>query len=218
MKVNPQIDAAGESATRRTPRGEARRNALLEAAREVFLEQGYEGASIEEIMRRVGGSKASLYRYFGSKERLFWEVAGALTDEFIDELEVPTEADADLENTLCAIGRRFLRGFLEPAGCRMLRTLIAESQRFPELAQRYFEHGPQRARRALGNYLGLQRKAGRIDCADPEMAASQFLELVKGPPHSRMMLSVTPFNPDFDPEQHIVGTVRLFLYGCARRP
>jgi len=218
LKVNRQTAAPPEPAVRRTPRGEARRSALLVAAREVFLEQGYEGTSIEEIVRRVGGSKASLYSYFGSKEGLFWEMAGELTDEFIEELAVPTQADADLENTLNTIGLRFLRGFLDPAGCRMFRTLIAESQRFPELAQRFFERGPQCARQALGQYLRLQQEAGRIDCADPQMAASQLLELVKGPPHARVMLSMPPFLPGFDPQQHVAGAVRLFLYGCVRRP
>ena len=218
MKVNQQTADAPEPAARRTPRGEARRSALLEAALEVFLEQGYEGASIEEIVRRVGGSKASLYAYFGSKQGLFWEVLNQLSDRFIEGLAVPPEADAELEKTLNTIGLRFLRGFLDPAGCRMFRTLIAESQRFPELAQRFFERGPQRVRQVLGNYLRLQQDAGRIDCADPEMAASQFLELVKGPPHARVMLSVEPFPPGFDPAQHVAGAVRLFLYGCARRP
>ncbi len=86
---------------RRTPRGEARRSALLEAAREVFLEQGYEGASIEEIVRRVGGSKASLYAYFGSKQGLFWEVA-CDADRRVRQpaLAVPTQANPDLEQTL----------------------------------------------------------------------------------------------------------------------
>ncbi len=130
---------------------------------------------------------------------------------------MPTQANPDFEQTLNALGMRFLRGFLDPAGSRLLRTLIAESQRFPALALQYFERGPARARRVLGDYLRLQCEAGRIDCADPEMAASQFLELIKGPPHMRMMLSVPPFNPDFDPEQHVAAAVRLFLYGCARR-
>ena len=218
MKVNQQTADAREPDAPRTPRGEARRSALLEAARDVFLEQGYEGASIEEIVRRVGGSKASLYAYFGSKQGLFWEVVGDATEQFLAELALPTQADAELEKTLNTIGLRFLRGFLDPAGCRMFRTLIAESQRFPELAQRFFERGPQRVRQVLGNYLRLQQDAGRIDCADPEMAASQFLELVKGPPHARVMLSVEPFPPNFDPAQHVAGAVRLFLYGCARRP
>ena len=218
MKVNQPTADAREPDAPRTPRGEARRSALLEAARDVFLEQGYEGASIEEIVRRVGGSKASLYAYFGSKQGLFWEVAGDATEQFLAELALPTQADAELEKTLNTIGMRFLRGFLDPAGCRMFRTLIAESQRFPELAQRFFERGPQRVRQALGNYLRLQQDAGRLDCADPEMAASQFLELVKGPPHARVMLSMEPFLPNFDPAQHVAGAVRLFLYGCARRP
>ncbi len=216
MKVNRQI-AAHEAPARRTPRGEARRTALLEAAREVFLEQGYEGASIEEIVRRVGGSKASLYSYFGSKEGLFWELVGTLSDEFLAELAVPTRADAQLEQILNTIGMRFLRAFLDPAGCSLFRTLIAESQRFPQLAERFFERGPQRVLHALGQYLRLQQAAGRIDCADAEMAASQLLELVKGPPHSHMMLGLPPFPPGFDPVQHVAGAVRLFLYGCARR-
>lgn len=222
MKVNRQKEPAPapavEHATPRTPRGELRRAALLQAAQEVFLEQGYEGASIEEIVRRVGGSKASVYAYFGSKQGLFFEVAGAATEQFLAELAVPAQAGADLDKTLHAIGMRFLRGFLDPAGCRMFRTLIAESHRFPELAQRFFERGPQRVRRALGEYLRLQHEAGRIDCPDPELAAAQFIELVKGPPHSRVMLGVEPFPSGFNPEQHVSGAVQMFLYGCATRP
>jgi AcrR family transcriptional regulator len=217
LKVNRPLAEAAEPAAPRTPRGELRRAALLDAAREVFLEQGYEGTSIEEIVRRVGGSKASLYSYFGSKEGLFWEMALKLTEQFVAELALPTKADAEPEKTLVAVGKRFLRTFLDPAACRLMRMLIAESERFPELAQRFYEHGPQRTRRALGEYLRLQREAGAIDCADPEMAASQFMELVKGPLHSRLMLSAPPFAPGFDPDRHVAGAVRLFLYGCARR-
>lgn len=217
MKINRQTAETSEPAAPRTPRGELRRAALLDAAREVFLEQGYEGTSIEEIVRRVGGSKASLYSYFGSKEGLFWEMAAKLTEQFVAELALPTQADAELEKTLITVGKRFLRNFLDPAACRLMRMLIAESERFPELAQGFYEHGPQRTRQALGKYFRLQRKAGYIDCADPEMAASQFLELVKGPLHSRLMLSAPPFAPGFDPDLHVMEAVRLFLYGCARR-
>lgn len=218
MKVNRQPSRppaeSAEPAAPRTPRGELRHAALLEAAEAVFLEHGYEGASIEEIVRRVGGSKASLYSYFGSKENLFWEVLNQLSDRFMTELAVPAGADADLEGTLAAIGRRFLAIFLDPKRCRLFRTMIAESARFPELSRAFFERG-SRARQAVAAYLGKQAAAGRIVCADPEMAASQFLELVKGPPHSRVLLSLAPFPPGFDPEAHVAGAVRLFLYGCA---
>jgi len=214
LKVNRQTTDLQEPAAPRTPRGELRHAALLEAAQAVFLEQGYEGASIEEIVRRVGGSKASLYSYFGSKENLFWEVLNQLSDRFMTELAVPTQADADIEGTLAAIARRFLTIFLDPQRCRLFRTMIAESARFPELSRAFFERGT-RARRAVANYLQLQHQAGRIDCPDPEMAAMQFLELVKGPPHSRVLLSLPPFPEGFDHEAHIAAAVRLYLYGCA---
>jgi AcrR family transcriptional regulator len=222
LKVNraserPADRRDADGSAPRTSRGELRRAALLQAAREVFLEQGYEGASIEEIVSRVGGSKASLYSYFGSKQGLFWEVAALLTDEFVSELAVPTAADADVASTLHSFGLRFLRGYLDPAGCRLLRTMIAEAQRFPDLAQRFFEHGPQRTRKVLSDYLGLQHTAGRLECPDPQTAATQFIELVKGAPHSRVLLSVPPFSAGFNPDKHVAGAVRLFLYGCARR-
>jgi len=218
LKVNRQPSRppaeAAEPIAPRTPRGELRHAALLEAAEAVFLEYGYEGASIEEIVRRVGGSKASLYSYFGSKENLFWEVLNQLSDRFMTGLAVPAEADADLEGTLSAIGRRFLEIFLDEKRCRLFRTMIAESVRFPELSKEFFERG-LRTRRALAAYLGKQAAAGRIVCADPDMAASQFLELVKGSPHLRVLLSMAAFPDGFDPDAHVAGAVRIFLYGCA---
>jgi AcrR family transcriptional regulator len=218
VKVNRQPSRPSaetvESIAPRTPRGELRHAALLEAAEAVFLEYGYEGASIEEIVRRVGGSKASLYSYFGSKENLFWEVLNQLSDRFMTGLPVPAEADADLEGTLTAIGRRFLDIFLDEKRCRLFRTMIAESVRFPELSKDFFERG-LRTRRALASYLGKQAAARRIGCPDPEMAASQFLELVKGSPHLRVLLSMAPFAEGFDPDAHVASAVRLFLYGCA---
>lgn len=216
MKVNRQTTDTQEPTAPRTPRGELRHAALLEAAQAVFLEHGYEGASIEEIVRRVGGSKASLYSYFGSKENLFWEVLNQLSDRFMTELAVPTQADADIEGTLAAIGRRFLTIFLDPQRCRLFRTMIAESARFPELSRAFFERG-MRARRAVADYLRLQHEAGRIDYLDADVAAMQFLELVKGPPHSRVLLSLPPFPEGFDHEAHVIAAVRLYLYGCAKR-
>ncbi|MDR3417603.1 MAG: TetR/AcrR family transcriptional regulator [Nevskia sp.] len=216
MKVNQQTAPAREAIAPRTPRGEQRRAGLLEAARDVFLEQGYEGASVEEIVRRVGGSKASLYSYFGSKEGLFWEVLDRLSDEFMAELGVPEQADEHIEATLTLVGMRFLGIFLDPGRCRLFRTMIAESSRFPELAQSFFERGSLRVYQALGTYLQLQHRAGRLDCPSHDTMATQFLELVKGTPHFRVLLSLPPFPPGFDPAAHVAGAVRLFLHGCAR--
>jgi AcrR family transcriptional regulator len=215
LKVNRQTEEI-EPNLPRTSRGEQRHAALLEAAEEVFLEHGYEGTSIDEIVRRVGGSKASLYAYFGSKEKLFWAVLDQLKDRFIEQMAVPSVADEDIEGTLLAVARKLLAVFLDPAQCRLFRTMIAESARFPELARDFFESG-MRMPLTHSHYLEQQHRSGRIDCPDPLTAAVQFIELVKGPPHSRLLLSLPPFADDFDPEAYLSRTVRLFLYGCAQR-
>lgn len=199
-------------------RGTARRDAMLTAALAVFLEHGYEGASIEEVMRRVGGSKASLYRYFGSKEGLFGDIIAMRCEEFMQGFAVPAQADDDIEQTLTRIAERFVRIFLDPERRELFRIMLAEMPRFPALAQRFYEQGPARARKLLGDYFRRQHEAGRLDCPDPEFIATQFIEMVKANPQHRALLGFEPFLPGRNVEQHIAGVVRLFLHGCARRP
>jgi len=198
-------------------RGERRRSALLLAARDVFLECGYEGASIEEVMRRVGGSKASLYRYFGNKEGLFGDIIAAQCAEFMSGFRIPTRPDDDIERTLTEIARRFVGVFLERERRELFRIIVAEMPRFPALAKRFYENGPQRARRMLGDYFRLQHEAGTLHCPDPEFTATQFIEMAKANPHHRALLGLDPFLPGHDIDRHIAGVVDLFLHGCARR-
>lgn len=220
--VNPSVAGTAEQdaadtprPVRRTERGEQRRQALIDTARDVFLEQGYERASIEEVMRRVGGgSKASLYSYFGSKEGLFWEVLNLQCDRFMQDLRMPTIADEHLEETLTAVARRFLKQISEPLSRDLFRIMIAEAPRFPELAERFFERGASSVRRMLGQYLSEQCKAGRLQCEDVEMSAIHFFELLKAP-HLRMMLGLSPFPRGMSQEKYVSQSVRLFLYGCA---
>jgi len=199
-------------------RGERRREALLAAGRAVFLESGYEGASIEDVMRRVGGSKASLYRYFGNKEGLFGAIIEARCSEFMSGFRVPTQADDDIAATLTEIARRFASLFLDAERRELFRIMVAEMPRFPALAQRFYENGPARARKLLGDYFQRQHEARRLHCPDPEFAAVQFIEMVKAAPQHRAMLGLPPFLPGRNLEQHIAGVVDLFLHGCARAP
>jgi len=209
------VAAVAEKATRRTPRGDLRRESILEAAREVFLESGFHGASIEEVVRRVGGSKASLYSYFGSKEGLFTDIIVMQCDEFMKNLDLPSQADAQIEQTLTEVSRRFLKTFLESKRRELFRIIVAEAARFPAFAKRFYENGPMRARRLLGQYLRLQHDAGIIHCPDAEFAASLFIEMVKATPHHRMLLGLPPYHEGHDMESHIAGAVSVFLHGVA---
>jgi AcrR family transcriptional regulator len=165
-------------------------------------------------MRRVGGSKASLYSYFGSKEGLFSEVVLGRCDQFLQDLQLPQRADAGIERTLAAIATRFLRKISEPTACDLFRIIVSEAPRFPDLAQRFYEQGALRARHELGNYLRLQHEAGRVDCRDPELSAMHFFELVRGP-HLRIMLGLSPFPRGQSLERYVEAAVKLFLHGCA---
>lgn len=209
---------SAEPAPRRNGRGESRRSALLAAAREMFLERGYERASVDDVMRRVGGSKASLYRYFGSKEGLFWEFLSEECERFLRDLDVPDHADADLGATLTRIGRKFLCACLHPDASALYRLVIAEADRFPELAQRFYETGPLRTRRVLGRYLQAQTAAGRLRCSDPELTAALFLEMLKSLPVLQATLGLPAFTAERSAETHVSQVVALFLHGCATAP
>jgi len=223
MKVNRSNPPAAavtdppvaEKPTRRTPRGELRRESLLKAASAVFLESGYGGASIEEVVRRVGGSKASLYSYFGNKEGLFGDIVAAQCNEFMANLELPTAPDRAIEQTLTRVAHCFLTMFLDSERRELFRIIVAEAQRFPSLAQRFYENGPLRARRLLGDYLRIQHDAGFLNCPDPEFAASIFIEMVKATPHHRSLLGLPPFHAGHDIDSHTRTVLQLFLHGCA---
>ncbi len=131
--------AAGLNQTiaRTQDRGVARRHAFLQAAREVFLEQGYEAASVNDVVRRAGGSLATLYAQFGNKEGLFFAVlqdqherfTRAMTPECVDHLQ--------LEDGLQAMGERYVRGLLARENIAFYRIMIGEARKFPEQMRRY---------------------------------------------------------------------------------
>lgn len=201
-----------------TARGEARRQALIAAAAQLFLERGYEGASIGELVERVGGSKASIYQYFGSKESLFYEVIADGSERFLRELPIPDRADEDLVGTLHAIGRHYLSTVLQPTQCSWFRLLVSVLPRFPELAQRFYDITTAGSRGALARYLRLQCEAGRLHAAQPERLAGFYFELLRDRPHMRVLLGLQPFSADESVDEHLRGAIDLFLKGCMLQP
>jgi len=213
-KVKP-LKAPPPPATRR---GELRREALLDAARDIFLEHGFASASIDEVVQRVGGSKASVYQYFGSKEGLFGEMIARQCQQLISSAEFPAGGgDADVEQTLLQLARRVVQLFLAPQRVAMHRAMIAEAARFPELAERFYEAGPKRGLALLAAYLRAQHEAGVLVCTQPDWAAIQFMNLVRSYPMFRALhgMSVMPEGEVLD--EFLQHAVRLFLNGCRPR-
>lgn len=210
----PKVNAARRDKKQEAPatrRGELRREALLRAAQEVFLEKGYAATSIEDVVERTGGSKATIYAYFGNKEGLFSEMLAARCDAFLTSMEIPRRVDGSLEKTLTAFAHRVLKLFLDPPRIAMLRGLMAECSRFPELAERFYASGPQRGRAMLEEFLRAQHTAGLIHCPRPDLSALQFLEMVKAHAQWRALMGLPPFPPELSADEVVRSAVTHFL-------
>ncbi|RAH39216.1 TetR/AcrR family transcriptional regulator [Halomonas sp. SL1] len=171
-----------------TPRGVARRERLLDAARDVFLEQGYAAASVNEVVARAGGSLATLYKQFGNKEGLF---TAAMERHIATAWEVLEAGQRDRqapEEVLFELGRRMLALVLQPGVIRLVRGLAFEAERVPELGELFLTRGPDRTRAALADYLADQAARGRLTLDDPREAAGLFMGMLLGEWHFDALL------------------------------
>lgn len=159
-------------------RTESKREAILEAASQVFLESGFEGASMAEIAARVGGSKATLYGYFGSKEDLFVEVMHSAAKHHFERIFAALENDSDdLPLALQRFGERTLAVLCQESAVQARRAIIAESGR-SDIGVRFFEGGPKKGTAELGRFLALQMEKGKLRQSDPIVAAHHLMALL----------------------------------------
>ena len=159
-------------------RTDAKREAILEVAAEVFMEFGFERTSMAEIAARVGGSKATLYGYFASKEDLFLEVGMRAAQRHFDPIFENLQHDtADLGQALRRFGERVLAVLCNPQSLAALRMMVAQVGR-SEGAKRFYDEGPRQGEEKLASYLRAAMDAGHLRRADPQVAALHLRALL----------------------------------------
>ena len=166
---------------------EAKRQAILEVAAKVFLELGFERASMSEICARVGGSKATIYNYFPSKDVLFFEVMSLSTEaefEAVHQNFHPTTED--IAESLRKFGRRFLSFIYSPALRAQRWLAIAESGR-TELGRLVYERGVLRSQRVIEEFLQTAMQLGKLRKADPTVATRHLYALLESELHDRFL-------------------------------
>jgi len=152
-------------------KSESRRQAILQAAAEVFQQMGYERASMADICAHVGYSKATLYSYFVSKEELFYEVVIQATEaEFQATLKALDPAVEDIQPALQRYGEQLLTLLYSPQVQAVRRLVIAEAGR-SELGKRCFEQGPARSQAVIARFLQDAMDEGKLKRADARLAA-----------------------------------------------
>jgi AcrR family transcriptional regulator len=199
------------------PADRAKRLQIIEGARQVFLAQGFDGASMGEIARTAGVSKGTLYVYFASKEELFQVVAH---DECLGQAEqvfALDHADHDVEAVLLRLGTAFAKFLCRPERVAPVRTIMSISERMPEVGRKFYEAGPATGIGRLAAYLGAQVTAGVLEVEDVDVAAAQFLESCIAT-LSKPILFGFGIAPTQDRIDHVVGiAVRTFLAAYRRR-
>ncbi|HVO46421.1 MAG TPA: TetR/AcrR family transcriptional regulator [Steroidobacteraceae bacterium] len=169
---------------------EAKRQAIVQAAAEVFREVGFERASMSEIRARVGGSKATLYNYFPSKEKLFFEVMYQATETELGAITATLDPDAaDVTQELLRFGQKLLPVLYSPEAIALRRLAIAESAQ-SDIGKLVFEGSALPIEKRLTEFLRRAMKRGSLRSADAKIAAMQLLSLLESELLQRMLFGV----------------------------
>jgi len=203
------------SASRRELKRDARRDAIIDVARDCFLSLGYAGTSMSAVAARLGGSKGTLYNYFPSKEDLFAAVMERQCGELQDRLfDISGVGDAP-RDLLIHYARSILDTLLSPTAVAIQRIVVAESERFPEVGRTFFECGPRMVMSRMSAYMQELMDAGRLRPGDPSLAAQQFKDLaVSGVYTHRLWNVLQELTPEQAHEQ-VSTAVDTFLRAYA---
>jgi AcrR family transcriptional regulator len=201
-----------------TARGDAKRRAILDVAREVFQAEGYAAASMSEIAARVGGSKGTLYNYFRSKEELFSAfltgTCQRLEETFFDPLP-PIGEGKPVRESLIDLGVSLMEFLQTPDVVAMHRLVTAEIGRFPEIGPIFYEAGPKRGGRRFGDYFQQAIAAGRFPPDDPYMLGQRLKDLVMSDVYLRFQWGVLSHLSPEELRHHVAQSVDIFLRAFA---
>ncbi|SES04906.1 DNA-binding transcriptional regulator, AcrR family [Tranquillimonas rosea] len=189
---------------------------VLEGAREVFLNDGFEGASVDDIAKAACVSKATLYSYFPDKRLLFTEVAKCECRRQAEEAVTRIDMSRPPRDVLAEAGRHMIRFYLSDFGQRVFRICVAESDRFPDLGESFYDSGPRLVEKRLTDYFQLAMSRGELAIDDLPLAAHQFAELCKVELFPRIVFGVQATFTTDEIERVLTGAVDMFLarYGA----
>lgn len=184
---------------------------VLEGARQVFLCDGFEGASVDDIAKAAGVSKATLYSYFPDKRFLFLQVAKTECARQAEQAVETTNMDAPVQQVLHHIAAEMVDLFTSQFGKRIFRICVGESDRFPELAREFYESGPLLIRKRLVGFFQNAVTKGELEITDFELAAEQFHELCKADLFPRMVFNMTEEFTPAEKTRIVDGAVEMFM-------
>jgi TetR/AcrR family transcriptional repressor of mexJK operon len=212
MGADTGTDGEGRSARKR--------RAIMEAATTLFLRNGYQGTSMDEIAALAAVSKQTVYKNFADKERLFSDIILGMTDradDFVQTVTLTLQDSDDLEKDLHQLARRYIASVIHPQVLQVRRLVVREAGRASELARSYYERAPERVLTALASSLRQLAERGLLRLDDPLLAANHFAWLILGTPLDRAMFCGDDDSfTAADLERFADAGVRVFLAAYGR--
>jgi TetR/AcrR family transcriptional repressor of mexJK operon len=202
-------------------RSARKRATILSAGRELFLGNGYQGTSVDQVAASAEVSKQTVYKHFGDKQELLLAIVNEALDStvtpFLGRIAQLADTD-DLEADLTALAGDYLRAVLAEPVVQLRRLVIGEANRVPALAKLYYEQAPSRALAALAECMGLLHDRGLLAAPEPAVAAEHFAFLVVGRCIDQALFCGGPqVLAGLDVDSHVRSGVALFLAGYRAR-
>lgn len=191
------VDAARDVDQGGAGQDSRKREQIMHGASQVFMEKGFDAASMNDIARAAGVSKGTLYVYFANKERLFVELISSEKRQELFRIVTLDFENHDVEAVLKKFGRELCEILTKPYYIKAMRTVFSIINRMPEIGVEFYTNGPALCTELLRQYLEAQTRAGVLDVEDCALAAQQFVELSQSGIMRRVLFGVIE-TPDLE--------------------
>lgn len=200
-----------------TKRGHERCVALLESATELFLCHGYDAVSLDDIVHHAGGSKASIYKYFGNKDGLFKAICDYRRNQFFKDICVTCDQKIiDLRTNLINTLLNFYNHLRRPENTSFIKLIMEQGQRNPDLARYIHVKGPLEIQQMVANVLKQSHDDGQIYCEKPIYSAQLYFGILRNL-EWQIIIGVPLEHNDQEIYDYIDYAVDRFLDGHQRR-
>lgn len=201
-----------------TRRGHERCVALLESATELFLKRGFDAVSLDDIVNHAGGSKASIYKYFGNKDGLFKAICDYRRNLFFKDISVPfnINQDSDLRTYLINTLVNFHQHIVIPENAAFMRLILEQTGRNPDIAQYIHEQGPKHIQKEIAEILSQAHERGLIYCENPLFSAQFYFGILRNL-EWRILMGISIDDDAQETDNYISYSVDRFLDGHQKR-
>lgn len=215
MTARPPLSRKARKVVKTAPPGRpkdlAKRTAILEAAKRMFVQHGFDRVSMDQVAAEAGVSKLTVYSHFGDKDNLFAEAVRAHCEQNLPQRLFEPAAGIPLRERLLTIGQAFFAMVMAPDAVAGHRILCSPEVAARGMAATFWAAGPGRVKAAFRALLEDHIARGELEIEDPDRAAGHFFALLKGDPHARAVLGCQGGDCREEAQAHVASVVDLFL-------